>query len=132
MKTTSKFIATLSDETIEAANLIHRYYIFDGGSDIGDSIDANMELHDLLIRSIEEFVMDERIAEVNETYNGDHIEVFLVAVGDGFVPSVRTNHIDAPASTIDPELAVPSVAQAMAWGFGDAVINHILEQGIIG
>jgi hypothetical protein len=129
MKTISKFIATLSDETIEAANQIHRFYI--DNEDIGESFDSTMELHDLLIGSIEEFVLNERINKVDETYNGDHIEVFIVAAPcDGFVPSVRTDHFDAPASTIDPELAVP-FEQAMVWGFGDAIIAHILEQGII-
>ena len=129
MKTISKFISSLSDETIEAANQIHRFYI--DNEDIGESFDAHMELHDLLIGSIEEFVLNERINKVDETYNGDHIEVFIVAAPcDGFVPSVRTDHFDAPASTIDPELAVP-FEQAMVWGFGDAIIAHILEQGII-
>ena len=127
MTTIAKFIATLSDEIIEAANQIHRFYI----DNIGESFDSTMELHDLLIGSIEEFVLNERINKVDETYNGDHIEVFIVAAPcDGFVPSVRTDHYDAPASTIDPELAVP-FEQAMVWGFGDAIIAHILEQGII-
>jgi len=127
MTTIAKFIATLSDEIIEAANQIHRFYI----DNIGESFDSTMELHDLLIGSIEEFVLNERINKVDETYNGDHIEVFIVAAPcDGFVPSVRTDHYDAPASTTDPELAVP-FEQAMVWGFGDAIIAHILEQGII-
>jgi hypothetical protein len=128
MKTISKFISSLSDETIEAANAIHKEYT---NEDNGEYFDAHMELHDLLIGSIEEFVLNERINKVDETYNGDHIEVFIVAAPcDGFVPSVRTDHHDAPASTIDPELAVP-FEQAMVWGFGDAIIAHILEQGII-
>jgi hypothetical protein len=129
MKTISKFIATLSDETIEAANQIHRFYI--DNEDIGESFDAHMELHELLIKHIEDFVLNEGITQVRETYNGDQVEVFLCQHDDGtFFPSVRTNHIDAPASTIDPTLGV-SFEQAMAWGFGDAIIAHILEQGII-
>lgn len=130
MKTIAKFIATLPDETIDAVNLIHRGYIAEEDDDIGDSIDAHMEIHDLLVDAIEEFVTNENITKINETYNGDHIEVFLVEAGDGFIPSVRTDHHDAPASTIDEALAAPK-EQAMAWGFADAVISHILEQGIV-
>lgn len=128
MKIVSKYISTLSDETINEANNIHRYYI--ENEDIGESIDARMELHSLLINSIEEFVLNERIERVNETHNGDHIEFFLVRSGDGFIPSVRTSGLDAPASTIDESLAAP-LEQAMVWGFSDAVIDHVLEHGII-
>ena len=128
MKTISKFISSLSDETIEAANAIHKEYI---NEDNGEYFDAHMELHELLIKHIEDFVLNEGITQVRETYNGDQVEVFLCQHDDGtFFPSVRTNHIDAPASTIDPTLGV-SFEQAMAWGFGDAIIAHILEQGII-
>jgi hypothetical protein len=128
MKTISKFIATLSDETIEAANAIHKEYI---NEDNGESFDAHMELHELLIKHIEDFVLNEGITQVRETYNGDQVEVFLCQQDDGtFLPSVRTSHLDAPASTIDPSLGA-TFEQAMAWGFGDAIIAHILEQGII-
>ena len=129
MKTISKFISSLSDETIEAANQIHRFYI--DNEDIGESFDAHMELHELLIKHIEDFVLNEGITQVRETYNGDQVEVFLCQQDDGtFLPSVRTSHLDAPASTIDPSLGA-TFEQAMAWGFGDAIIAHILEQGII-
>ena len=128
MTTISKFISSLSDETIEAANAIHKEYT---NEDNGKFFDAHMELHELLIKHIEDFVLNEGITQVRETYNGDYVEVFLCQQDDGtFLPSVRTDHIDAPASTIDPTLGVP-FEQAMEWGFGDAIIAHILEQGII-
>lgn len=128
MTTISKFISSLPQETIEAANKIHDEHI---NEDNGEFFDAHMEMHELLIQHIEDFVLNEDVREIDEIYNEDHIEVFIVPALNGtFVPSVRTYYHDAPASTIDPSLGA-SFEQAMVWGFGDAIIAHILEQGII-
>jgi hypothetical protein len=66
-----------------------------------------------------------------DTYECDTIEVILVKCGNGWLPSVRSEHHDAPASTIDSELALADPKEAMAWGITDALTQHIFEEGIL-
>lgn len=128
MNKITKLIETLPDKVIKTANEIHRFY--SASEDIGESLDADRELHELLTKHIEEFVLSEGIREINEVYNDDLIEVFIVpALNNTFIPSIVTNHLHAPANTVDPSLGV-SYEQAMVWGVRHAIIHHILEQGI--
>jgi hypothetical protein len=125
---TKKYIGSLPPETIELANEIHREFIRGGN----EETEAAIELHSLLNSSIEDFILNtEPIDNVIEEFEQDQIEVLLVKSNRGWFPSVRTNHIAAPASTVDDELAVPSIEQALVWGFGDAIIAHALHQGIL-
>jgi hypothetical protein len=125
---TKKYIGSLPPETIELANEIHREFI----RGENEETEAAIELHSLLNSSIEDFILNtEPIDNVIEEFEQDQIEVLLVKSNRGWFPSVRTNHIDAPSSTVDDELAVPSIEQALVWGFGDAIIAHALHQGIL-
>lgn len=127
---TKKYIQSLSPETIELANEIHREFI----RGENEETDAAIELHALLNSSIEDFILnlnEDSIDNIIEEFEEDEIEVLLVKSNKGWFPSVRTSHIDAPSSTVDDELAVPSIEQALVWGFGDAIIAHALYQGIL-
>lgn len=128
MNNIKSIIDSLSKESIAAANEIYADSI--GGLD-GDYIP---EITCLLWDAVKEFVEAHDGSAIRETYNGDEMEIFAVEVDDwkykGWIPSVRTDSLDAPASTIDPFLAVPTKNEALAWGISDALAWHILDNGI--
>ena len=130
----------LSKEDIAKLNEIH-----DDFANNEESGDFNYQPHDvvdLLANAVDKFVDDWFYAmklspkrmpigkTFRDTYNCDTIEVLLVKCGKGWLPSVRSDHWDAPASTIDPELALADPKEAMAWGILDALTQHIIEEGI--
>ncbi len=121
-------IDSLSAESIAAANEIHRDSINDLD---GDYIP---EICGILSDAIEKFVEAHDGSIIRETYNGDEMEIFAVEVDDppyiGWLPSVRTDSLDAPASTIDLCLARSTEQEALKWGIADALAWHILDNGI--
>lgn len=128
MNNIKSIIDSLSPESIRAANEIHADSI--GGLD-GDHIP---EITCLLWDAIMEFVDEYDGDSIYDTYNGDEMEIIAVEVGEapvlGWIPSVRTGSLDAPASTIDHMLAVPTIQEALAWGLSDALAWHILDNGL--
>lgn len=124
-------INRLTKEDIAKLNEIH-----DDFANNEESGDFNYQPHDvvdLIVDAVDKFVDDwfDAIGTTfRDTYNCDMIEVILVKCGDGWLPSVRSHHWDAPASTIDQELAMANPREAMAWGICDALTQHIIEEGI--
>ena len=124
-------INRLSKEDIAKLNEIH-----DDFANNEESGDFNYQPHDvvdLIVDAVDRFVdgwFDAIGTTFRDTYNWDNIEVILVKCGDGWLPSVRSEHWDAPASTIDPELALAEPKEAMAWGILDALTQHIIEEGV--
>lgn len=124
-------INRLSEEDIAKLNEIH-----DDFSNNEESGDFNYQPHDvvdLIVDAVDKFVDDwfDAIGTTfRDSYNWDNIEVILVKSGDGWLPSVRSDHWDAPASTIDPQLALADPKEAMSWGICDALTQHIIEEGI--
>ena len=123
------YIQKLSARLVDEVNEIHRDYL-----DLEEDDGHSVGLHGILWDSIVEFVNENfgllPPEHYTEEYREDEIEIILVATNYGWLPSVRTSNWDAPASTIDPALAVPTSRAAFKWGFADAVIAHVLEQGI--
>lgn len=118
-------IKTLSSEQVEKINEIHESLA--RGDDDYDTSDID----DITYPAVLDFVRANDIGKVfRDTYNTDTIEVILVEAGKGWLPSVRSDHWDAPASTVDPELALADPKEAMAWGIGDALTQHLAEEGI--
>ena len=128
---TQDIINRLSKEDIAKLNEIHDDFVNNG-----ESGDFNYQPHDvvdLIADAVDKFVDDwfDAIGTTfRDTYNCDTIEVMLVKCGDGWLPSVRSDHWDAPASIIDPELALADPKEAMSWGIVDALTQHIIEEGI--
>jgi hypothetical protein len=124
-------INRLTKEDITKLNEIH-----DDFANNEESGDFNYQPHDvvdLIADAVDRFVDDwfDAIGTTfRDDFNGDTIEVILVECGRGWLPSVRSGHWDAPASTIDPELALADPKQAMSWGILDALTQHIIEEGI--
>jgi hypothetical protein len=124
-------INRLTKEDITKLNEIH-----DDFANNEESGDFNYQPHDvvdLIADAVDRFVDDwfDAIGTTfRDDFNGDTIEVILVECGRGWLPSVRSGHWDAPASTIDPELALADPKEAMAWGILDALTQHIIEEGI--
>lgn len=128
MNSIKDIIDSLSAESVAAANEIYADSV--GGLD-GDYIP---EICGLLSDAIWKFVEAHDGSIIRETYNGDEMEIFAVEVNDppyiGWLPSVRSDSLDAPASTIDLCLAVPTKQEALKWGIADALAWHILDNGI--
>lgn len=124
-------ISRLTKEDIEQLNVIHQN--FANAADNDDYDYDQLDVHDIIAAVVDKFVDDwfDAIGTTfKDTYECDTIEVILVKCGDGWLPSVRSDHWDAPASTIDPELALSDPKRAMAWGIVDALTQHIIEEGI--
>ena len=124
-------INRLTKEDIAKLNEIHDD--FTNNEESGDYGYQPHDVVDIICNAVDGFVNDwfDAIGTTfRDTYNCDTIEVILVKSGDGWLPSVRSDHWDAPASTIDPELAMANPREAMAWGIVDALTQHIIEEGI--
>jgi hypothetical protein len=118
-------IKTLSSDQVARINEIHEALA--RGDDDYDTSDID----DITYPVVLNFVRENDIGKVfRDTYNTDTIEVILVEAGKGWLPSVRSDHWDAPVSTVDPELALADPKEAMAWGIGDALTQHLAEEGI--
>jgi hypothetical protein len=95
-----------------------------------------LEINELKIHSKTESVFEYAKAfvdangdgDIRTTFDGDYMEILVVECNNGYIPSVRTDNWDAPASTIDSSLAVESRKDALAWGLCDALIAHIGEE----
>ncbi len=125
-------IDRLSKEDIAKLNEIHSDF---ANAECYDDCEYYPEhIHNIINDAVSKFVDDwfDAIGTTfRDTYECDTIEVILVKCGDGWLPSVRSEHHDAPASTIDPELALADPKEAMAWGITDALTQHIFEEGIL-
>jgi hypothetical protein len=121
-------INRLSKEDIAKLNEIH--------DDFSNNEDPSYQPHDvvdIIANAVDRFVddwIDVIGTNFRDTYKCDTIEIILVECGNGWLPSVRSRHWDAPASTIDPELAVDNPRDALAWGIIDALTEHVIEKGI--
>ena len=82
---------------------------------------------DSIFEYAEAFVESNGDGDIRMMFNGDRMEILVVPCNDGYIPSVRTDNWDAPASTIDTSLAVASRKDALAWGLCDALTAHIGE-----
>jgi len=124
-------INRLSKEDITKLNEIHDDFVNNGESGDYEYIpdDVSQILFDPVFKFVDDW-FDAIGTTFRDTYNCDTIEVILVKCGDGWLPSVRSDHWDAPASTIDRELALANPREAMAWGIVDALTQHIIEEGI--
>jgi hypothetical protein len=119
-------IKKLSPEQINKINEIHASFV-EGESDHDVS-----EINNIIYDTVLNFVNENDLGKVfNDTYNFDTIEVLLVECDGGWLPSVRSDHWDAPASIVDCELALPNPKEAMAWGIVDALAQHFAEEGIL-
>jgi hypothetical protein len=83
---------------------------------------------DSIFQYAERFVELNGDGDIRTTFDGDYMEILVVQCKDGYLPSVRTDSWDAPASTIDPNLAVASRKEALAWGLCDALTAHLGEE----
>ena len=124
-------INRLSKEDIAKLNEIHDDFVNNGESGDYEYIpdDVSQILFDPVFKFVDDW-FDAIGTTFRDHFNGDTIEVILVKCGDGWLPSVRSDHWDAPASTIDRELALANPREAMAWGIVDALTQHIIEEGI--
>lgn len=129
--TITDIINRLTKEDIEQLNVIHQNF---ANAEETDDYDYHRDdVHDIIRNAVDKFVDDwfDAIGTTfTDTYECDTIEVILVKCGDGWLPSVRSDHWDAPASIIDSELAVADPKEAMSWGIVDALTQHIIEEGI--
>ena len=133
-------INRLSKEDIAKLNEIHDD--FANAEEYGDCEYYPEHVTNIIADAVDKFVDDWFYAmklspkrmpigkTFRDTYNCDTIEVLLVKCGKGWLPSVRSDHWDAPASTIDPQLALADPREAMSWGICDALTQHIIEEGI--
>jgi hypothetical protein len=124
-------INRLSKEDIAKLNAIHDD--FANAEEYDDCEYYPEHVTNIIAGAVDKFV-DDWFDAIGTTFrdhfNGDTIEVILVKCGDGWLPSVRSDHWDAPASIIDPELAVANPKQALSWGLQDALTQHFIEEGI--
>ena len=124
-------IKRLTKEDIAKLNEIHED--FANAEEFGDCEYYPEHVYDIIADAVDRFVDDwfDAIGTTfRDTYNGNTIEVILVECDNGWVPSVRSDHWDAPDSTIDPELARADPKQALSWGIQEALIQHLIQEGV--